>query len=613
MNQEFVNVLCCVCSVEIQPNPANMCVNCLRSDVDITEGINRSMVIHSCRSCGRFLCPPWQNVALESKELLAACMRKIPGLSKLRVVDATWIWTEPHSMRLKIKITVQKEVAGGAILQQAAVVDFAIKNQQCKNCEASYAQGVWHGVAQVRQRVPHKRTFYLLEQILLKHHAHSDCINIITYKDGMDFYFKEKGPTLRFIDFLEAHVPLRQKHSRKLVSADFKSCKGNFKDNYLIELVPVCKDDLVSLPKELAKNCADLNPLCLIKQVAAGIHVIDPQTGERHEFSSDKYWRWEFTSLMSSRDLEPFVVLEVEAIYQEARASAKKRGNFKKMQMAEVVIAKEVDLGKNDIQFRCKTHIGHLLKTGDIVMGYDTTRAAWALEGAGKAEALCRGAIPDVVIVRKDYTKKRGLRSEVSGRAWELRKLDVDATADQQMNKRDERIMEQDYETFLQEIEADREYRTNVNLYKKGSKAANLMTEKEQKRAEQEARAAAKLAKEEEAAGITSSAGAGGAKMDDEASDWSTDDSDDEAIRLDELLNDLDIEADEAAANSASGAVLTKEQAEAAGDYDYQDHNVTPGFSAADIDVDDYDFSSPSTTATKNVKRPRMGKGGRKG
>jgi hypothetical protein len=381
----------------------------------------------------------------------------------------------------------------------------------------------------------------------------------------------------------------------------------------LIELVPVCKDDLVSLPKELAKNCADLNPLCLIKQVAAGIHVIDPQTGERHEFSSDKYWRWEFTSLMSSRDLEPFVVLEVEAIYQEARASAKKRGNFKKMQMAEVVIAKEVDLGKNDIQFRCKTHIGHLLKTGDIVMGYDTTRAAWALEGAGKAEALCRGAIPDVVIVRKDYTKKRGLRSEVSGRAWELRKLDVDATADQQMNKRDERIMEQDYETFLQEIEADREYRTNVNLYKKGSKAANLMTEKEQKRAEQEARAAAKLAKEEEAAGIASSAGAGGAKMDDEGSDWSTDDSDDEAIRLDELLNDLDIEADEAAANSASGAVLTKEQAEAAGDYDYQDHNVTPGFSAADIDVDDYDFSSPSTTATKNVKRPRMGKGGRKG
>jgi len=520
-------------------------------------------------------------------------------------------------MRLKIKITVQKEVAGGAILQQAAVVDFAIKNQQCKNCEASYAQGVWHGVAQVRQRVSHKRTFYLLEQILLKHHAHSDCINIITYKDGMDFYFKERGPTLRFIDFLEAHVPLRQKHSRKLVSADFKSAKGNFKDNYLIELVPVCKDDLISLPKELAKNSADINPLCLVKTVAAGIHVIDPQTGERHEVSSEKYWRWEFSSLMQSKDLEAFVVLEVEAIYQEARQSAKKRSDGKKMQMAEVVLAKEADLGKNDIQFQCKTHIGHLLKVGDIVMGYDITRAGWAITGAqGKAESMCRGPIPDVVIVRKDYTKKNSLRAETGGRAWELRKLDVDATADQQMNQRDERQMEQDYETFLQEIEADREFRSNVNLYKKGSKAAMRLTEKEKQRAVQEAAAAARQAKEEAESGIPSNAAGRNDKMEngDGDSDWESDGSDDEAIKLDELLNDLDIDADEAAANSVSGAVLTKEEALAAGDFDYQDPNVTAGFAAADIDVDDFDFSSPSSAGkAKNVKKAKMGKGGKRG
>ena len=31
---------------------------------------------------------------------------------------SVWIWTEPHSMRLKIKITIQKEVMNGAILQQ---------------------------------------------------------------------------------------------------------------------------------------------------------------------------------------------------------------------------------------------------------------------------------------------------------------------------------------------------------------------------------------------------------------------------------------------------------------------------------------------------------------
>lgn len=30
--------LCCECGTLIDPNPANMCVACLRSHVDITEG-----------------------------------------------------------------------------------------------------------------------------------------------------------------------------------------------------------------------------------------------------------------------------------------------------------------------------------------------------------------------------------------------------------------------------------------------------------------------------------------------------------------------------------------------------------------------------------------------
>jgi nonsense-mediated mRNA decay protein 3 len=127
----------------------------------------------------RFLCPPWQQIALESKELMSLCLRKIPGLSKVKLIDAVWIWTEPHSMRLKLKITIQKEVMNGAILQQAAVINFTIRNQQCKNCEASYAQGAWHAVVQVRQRVSHKRTFFFLEQLLLKYNAHSECINIV--------------------------------------------------------------------------------------------------------------------------------------------------------------------------------------------------------------------------------------------------------------------------------------------------------------------------------------------------------------------------------------------------------------------------------------------------
>ena len=130
-------ILCCMCGIDILQNPSNMCVTCLRASVDITAGIPRQLTIHSCRTCERwvltaeekvyylnlltlccyrhtnekyfwlwiqkpsnwvlnpliyllarhrFLCPPWQKVQLESKELMAACLRKIPGLSKVKLI-----------------------------------------------------------------------------------------------------------------------------------------------------------------------------------------------------------------------------------------------------------------------------------------------------------------------------------------------------------------------------------------------------------------------------------------------------------------------------------------------------------------------------------------------
>ena len=96
---------------------------------------------------------------------------------------------------------------------KAALVEFTVRNQQCKDCQQDFATGSWHAVVQVRQRVTHKRTFYYLEQLLLKHNAHSDCLNIVTFRDGMDFYFTEKQKAVRFIDFLESHVPTKVTHT----------------------------------------------------------------------------------------------------------------------------------------------------------------------------------------------------------------------------------------------------------------------------------------------------------------------------------------------------------------------------------------------------------------
>ena len=43
--------------------------------------------------------------------------------AQVKLVDAGFVWTEPHSRRLKVKLTIQKEVLNGAILQQTFVCE----------------------------------------------------------------------------------------------------------------------------------------------------------------------------------------------------------------------------------------------------------------------------------------------------------------------------------------------------------------------------------------------------------------------------------------------------------------------------------------------------------
>jgi nonsense-mediated mRNA decay protein 3 len=156
---------------------------------------------------------------LESRELMTLCLKNVNGLNKnassedkVRLVDAGWVWTEPHSMRLKVRLTVQKEVQTGTILQQSFVVEFIVRNQQCVECQAEFRTGSWKSLVQVRQRVSHKRTFLYLEQLILKHGAHRGALSVETFRDGMDFYFPDKSKAARFISFLESVVPVKVRY-----------------------------------------------------------------------------------------------------------------------------------------------------------------------------------------------------------------------------------------------------------------------------------------------------------------------------------------------------------------------------------------------------------------
>lgn len=475
---------------------------------------------------------------LESRELMALCLANVCGLksknkgeTRPRLVDASWIWTEPHSMRLKVRLVVQKEVQAGTILQQSFVVEFIVRNQQCDDCAAEFRQGAWKSLVQVRQRVGHKRTFLYLEQLILKHGAHRGCLSIEAFKDGMDFYFPDKGKAARFICFLENVVPIKTKVSKKLIGTDDKSNVSNFKYTSLVEICPLCKDDLIYLPSKTARHMGNIAQLVLVKNISNLIHFIDPLTGQTASMTPEAYWREPLRPIITAARsrMVRFVVLGREPVVLQRNVSKRTTSKKQKSRLAELTLAKEEDLGVNDAQFQELSHVGYLMNSGDVCAGYDMKQAQFVDD---EAEDLRKaGKLPDVVVLRKLYGGvATGDVNAHKMRMWRLERLDIEVT-DEAFSLKTRKIKNQavvddvDEEDFLQEVEADREMRTNINLYKVDP------TKKKQSA--------------EESAGEVMEDGDGVA--------FGENDDDDQRIRLEELLDGLALNAGPDEMNDAVG------------------------------------------------------------
>ncbi len=83
----------------IAPNPSNMCVSCIRSQVDITEPVQKKAAVMWCKECGRYLNPPrqWIVAQPESKELLTHCIKRLKGLNKVGCVTGSMEIASGHS------------------------------------------------------------------------------------------------------------------------------------------------------------------------------------------------------------------------------------------------------------------------------------------------------------------------------------------------------------------------------------------------------------------------------------------------------------------------------------------------------------------------------------
>lgn len=401
-------ILCCQCGSLIEPNQSNMCIGCLRAKTDISEEIPKQAVVYFCKSCERYQQDQgkWIRAELESNDLLTLCLKKLKGLGKVEMIDAAFVWTEPHSRRIKVKLTIQKEVSGGDTLRQVFEVEYVVSNLMCDQCHRIEARDFWKAKVQVRQRLAHKKTLLHLEQLLSKTLHQFNCTKTKPLGEGIDFFFDKCDDARKLVDYIQKAIPCRYNTSQQLISHDIRSNTYNYKYTFSVEIVPICKDDIVCLPLATSLALGNIGRLCICTRVTNNIYLINPMTLKSAIMSATIYFRQPFISITNSKKLTEYMVMDVEqldktTIDQSAEPDSEGGGKYS---LADVWLVRSSEIGMNDSEIHCRTHLGHLLSPGDSVMGFDLANANLNNAEFDDYQQDQGDRAPDVILMKKHYT-----------------------------------------------------------------------------------------------------------------------------------------------------------------------------------------------------------------
>jgi nonsense-mediated mRNA decay protein 3 len=92
---------------------------------------------------------------------------------------------------------------------------------------------------------------------------------------------------------LNEKLPLKRKDSKQLISHDQSSNVFTYKYTFSIEIPKICRNDLVILPKKLAKELGGVSRLVLCWKVAKTIGLIDLNSYNYVNMSSIQYEHYE--------------------------------------------------------------------------------------------------------------------------------------------------------------------------------------------------------------------------------------------------------------------------------------------------------------------------------
>ena len=452
----YSKIVCCICGISMDANSEGICEACAKKNVDITTGITKTAALTYCRTCDRYKRPPWMKVERESQDMMNLCLSKIKGLNKVQLIDSSFVWTEPHSKEIKIKLTIQKEL-NKSLIQTSFIITFKEDWTQCEDCKKTFTPHIWRAVVQLRQKVNHKRTFLFLEQVILKHKAQAKALNIKEHPEGVDFYFSNRAQANSFCSFIHEFLPCQSKTSRQLISVDEKSNEAEYKETFRLEIAPICQDDLIILTEDNYKKLGSIGPVLLCYKQIKSLKFIDPVSFETLDLDNNTYWRYELKSYIDRKCLTEFLILDVqeEIDYKKlvekdkSKRVIKKIVNNKKQKVQKMELENESKINpelndtKNSIKsnmtnsskymeylekkleerkikivnVKCirnsekeenkeiieiRSFLGRKMHPGDIYYGYDLTRINISDENE-EFLSKKKGKIPDIILVKKKY------------------------------------------------------------------------------------------------------------------------------------------------------------------------------------------------------------------
>lgn len=200
----------------------------------------------------------------------------------------------------------------------------------------------------------------------------------------------------------------------------------------MVELAPICRDDLAILPKALSKLLGGIGPMVLVYKISQFVHIVDIKTMQTFEIDKKAYWQHQFKAVLGRDRMTEYIVLNIENVdndFNSSRAALRQR--FRQVQ---VEVARTADFGKNDTTFIVNTHLGEILNFNDTVLGYDMEQANISeIDGYKEIDLN----LPDVILVKKTFPK---LRKRQRNRFWKLKHFEDDMDMQENDEQSDEQI-----------------------------------------------------------------------------------------------------------------------------------------------------------------------------